>query len=297
MSKLNSVTKTCAIFLLWATAAVALPAQTFTNMHNFNGTDGKFPFGAMVQSTDGNFYGTTSEGGTNPMDGTFFSFTPSGTLTTLLNFDFSVIGSQPNGALVQGPDGNFYGTTLLPFGSAFKVTSSGVLTTLYTFCQLNHCTDGDSPHAGLVLGSDGNYYGVTEGGGNSRTCMPPNGCGTVFKLTPGGVMTVLHRFNGTDGFSPTDALIQGIDGNFYGTTFFSGANGEGGTVFRITSGGALTTLYNFCALSNCTDGIAPSGLVQDSSGNLYGVTVAGGAFIPAKATVVARSSNLRQVAR
>ena len=276
MSKLNWATKSCAIFLLWATAVAALPAQTFTTLHNFDGTDGNDPGGAMVQSTDGNFYGTTRTGVARSKYGTIFSFTPSGTLTTLLNFDISVNGSLPDGALVQGPDGNFYGTTLLPEGAAFKVTSGGVLTTLYTFCQLNHCTDGQGPIAGLVLGNDGNYYGTTWLGGNSRTCTPPNGCGTVFKLTPGGVMTVLHRFSGTDGGTPTEALIQGADENFYGTTTASGGNGEGGTVFKITSLGALTTIYNFCSLSNCIDGVNPSGLVQDSSGNLYGTTNTGG---------------------
>jgi uncharacterized repeat protein (TIGR03803 family) len=272
VSRFNSGMKACGAFLLWATAAIALPSQTFTTLHSFDNTDGTNPFAGLVQATNGNFYGTTTEGGANG-DGTVFKMTPSGTLTTLHSFG-GADGGCPEAGLVQATDGNLYGTTFLGgangFGTVFKITQSGTLTTLHSFDY----TDGYLSEAGLVQATDGNLYGTTEGGG-------ANGFGTVFKITPSGTLTTLHSFGGTDGSCPEAGLVRATDGNFYGSTTEGGANGscnntlDGcGTVFKITPSGMLTTLHSF----DFTDGAAPFGtLVQAGNGNLYGTTQVGGA--------------------
>jgi uncharacterized repeat protein (TIGR03803 family) len=338
MTTFNWMAKACGVLLLWATGAVALPAQTFTTLYSFNGTVGAGPEAAPIQGTDGNFYGTTAFGGAN-IYGTVYKITPSGTLTTLYAFNLTD-GGIPYAGLVLGTDGSFYGTTLeggpKDGGTIFKITSSGTLTTLYTFCAESECADGVFPSGGLVQGADGNFYGTTENGGGSNACN--DGCGTVFKITPSGSLTTLHSFDGTDGetlyaglvqatngalygvtfgggasdvchggcgtvfkittggtlttlhnFEKRDGdgptgLVQGTDGNLYGTTFYGGANSDAscfgtcGTVFRITPSGSLTKIYNFCSLSGCADGSGPdSGVIQGTDGNLYGTTYDGGA--------------------
>jgi uncharacterized repeat protein (TIGR03803 family) len=174
-----------------------------------------------------------------------FRITPSGTLTTLYSFCAQTgcaDGSAPS-ALVQGTNGSFYGTTynggVYTGGTVFKITPGGTLTTLYSFCAQTNSTDGFYPYAGLVQATDGNFYGTTQNGGANTRCNSI-GCGTVFKITPGGKLTTLHSFRGLDGNSP-NGLVQGTDGSFYGTTFFGGAYNVG-TVFKITAGGTLTTL-------------------------------------------------------
>jgi uncharacterized repeat protein (TIGR03803 family) len=122
-----------------------------------------------------------------------------------------------------------------------------------------------------VQGTDGNLYGTTyEGGANGVY-------GTVFEITPAGQLTTLHSFDYfDDGAYPQAGLVQATNGNFYGTTYWAGANG-GGTIFEITPAGQLTTLYSFCSQTNCTDGEEPeAGLVQATNGNLYGTTWSGG---------------------
>ena len=242
-------------------------------------TDGEYPNAGVVQATNGNFYGTTSAGGANGQ-GTVFKMTPGGTLTTLHSFDDSTDGYEPN-ALIQATNGDFYGTTFgggpNGAGTVFKITAGGKLTTLYSFPNI---TDGANPEAGLVQDTNGNFYGTTVYGGNNVICDEFFSCGTVFKITPGGTLTTLHRFCSksgcTDGAWPIAGLVQATDGNFYGTTYAFGANGYG-TVFKMTPGGTLTTLYIFCSKSGCTDGANPyAGLVQDTNGNLYGTTYFGG---------------------
>ena len=265
---------------------------SLTVLYNFcaqpNCADGSNPL-SLVLGTDGNFHGVTSGGGANTSPfgggaGTVFKITPSGTLTTLYNFcalPSCTDGGNPGGGLVQGTDGNFYGTTnaggnSTEFGTVFKMTPEGALTTLYTFCSQANCADGGSPAAALIQATNGNFYGTAQSGG-------AYGGGTVFKITPKGALTTIYSFcaqpNCADGSLPRSPLVQAASGNFYGATANGGANngGKGGTVFRITPAGALTTLYSFCAQANCSDGNGPIGnLVQAADGNFYGATYAGG---------------------
>jgi uncharacterized repeat protein (TIGR03803 family) len=194
---------------------------------------------------------------------------PTQSFTSLYNFDWGD-GANPKAALAQGADGNLYGTTadggIHSGGTVFKITTGGALTTVYSFCLQTGCSDGNSPEAGLVLGSDGSFYGTTAKGG-------ANNVGTVFKITPSGVLTTLHSFNSTDGADPEGALLPFSDGNFYGTTY-GGGNRDRGTVFKITPSGTLTSLHSF----NLPDGLNPeAGLVLGADGNFYGTTYWGGA--------------------
>jgi uncharacterized repeat protein (TIGR03803 family) len=247
---------------------------------------GESPEGALVLASDGNLYGTTQGGGTHDA-GTVFKDTPEGSLTTL--YDFCVQtncadGAGPIAGLVEATDGNFYGTTSAgatndDSGTVFKITPEGALTTLYSFCAQSSCTDGYAPIGGLMQSADGNFYGTTYIGGANTTTCGGLGCGTIFKITPAGTLTTLYSFCGqkncTDGAYPSSALVQGTDGNFYGTTV--GPN-DFGTIFKITPQAALTTLYRFCTQANCADGGEPySGLLQATSGVFYGTTYGYGA--------------------
>jgi uncharacterized repeat protein (TIGR03803 family) len=212
------------------------PSGTLTSLHAFGGYDGEYPVGALIQATDGNFYGTTQESCCHGQ-GTVFRITPGGTFAVLYLFcpqGGCTDGANPWAGLVQGTDGNFYGTTEYGGsngdGVVFKITPQGTLSTLYNFCSQGGCADGSEPLAGLVQASDGNFYGTTYAGGASSNCS--GGCGTIFKITPNGTLTTLHSFSGSDGAAPYGALVHATDGNFYGTTWGGGANGEG-TVFRL----------------------------------------------------------------
>ncbi len=197
---------------------------------------------------------------------------PRPVVTTLYNFiGNGVDGVHPQAGLVQGRDGNFYGTTASGggrgYGTVFRATPAGVLTTLHSF---TNGTDGADPRGALVQGRDGNFYGTTHSGGSSYYY------GTVFQITPDGVLTTLHGFTetGTDGAEPTAGLVQGLDGTLYGTTRNGGSNNLG-TVFSITSTGEYTTLHNFTGRG--ADGMYPeAGLLQGSDGNFYGTTANGG---------------------
>ncbi len=258
-----------------AAAAVSAPSLSaqlnFRTLVSFGGSNGVSPPAPLVQGLDGNLYGTTYAGGANG-GGTVFKVTTTGTVTTLYSFCAQAgcpDGKGPNGGVVLATDGNFYGTTLVGGnagnGTVFQITASGTLTSLYSFCSQPGCSDGKHPFAGLTQGSDGNLYGTTVLGGTY-------GQGTVFQITPQGVITVLHSFQGSDGTEPYGGVIQATDGNFYGTTYYGGAN-LAGTVFQITTAGALTTLYSFCAEPSCADGAEPySALVEGSDGLLYGTT-------------------------
>jgi len=270
-------------------------AGELTTLYSFcsqpNCPDGEYPYGGLVMGTDGNFYGTTLGGGSNPCCGTIFKITPQGVLTTLHNFagpdganpiepliqgadggfygttggggsvnvgilfritstgTFTVLhdfgdggGAYPHGALIQARDGNFYGTTYE--GTIFRYRSDGTVTTLYHLSYLK---------AGLLEASDGNFYGTTYQGGVGCSGY---GCGTVFKVTPGGRLSTIHFFQGADGAESQAPLIQATDQNLYGMTASGGAN-DLGTIYRIMPGGRLTTLYSFCSQPKCSDGEVP----------------------------------------
>jgi uncharacterized repeat protein (TIGR03803 family) len=290
------------LLLSLAICAPAARAQSWGEvvLHSFAPPDGEIPDAGLIQGSDGNFYGTTSGAGKGfgSSNGTVFKITPSGALTTLYSFCSQpncTDGAHPEASLIQGSDGSFYGTTqygganvggganplwtnpggINPGGTVFKITPSGTLTTLYSFCSQANCTDGQWPMAGVIKGSDGNFYGTTGYGGAHGYKY-----GTVFKLTPSGTLTTLYSFcsqaDCTDGASP-NGVIKGGDGNFYGTTTDGGANRHGGTVFKLTPSGALTTLYSFCSDADCTDGASPNGVIEGGEGNFYGTTSDGGA--------------------
>jgi uncharacterized repeat protein (TIGR03803 family) len=249
------------------------PSGNLTVLHSFNTTDGATPESTLIQGGDGALYGTTVAGGANNF-GTVFRFTLTGTLTTLYSFcneTNCADGSYPIAGVVQGKDGNFYGVTEGSdslVGTAFKLTPSGSLTTLHTFCNALgfFCTEGAYPYGALVQAVDGSLYGATYYGGSS-------GFGTIFRVTPAGIFNTIHTFTGNDGASPISPMILATDGNFYGTTEIGGLTSSG-TIYRLTPEGTLVSLYSmFCESSDCPDGADPyGGLLQSTDGSLYGTT-------------------------
>ena len=222
--------------ILFLVVALALAtsltqAQTYTDMHDFNGSDGCcaiYP-SMLVQGQDGNIYGGTTSGGVG--DGNIFMMTPSGTLTNLHNFN-STDGAFPEGGLSMGTDGVFYGTTYFGgtnrFGTIFKITSSGTFTSLYSFANT---TDGAYPRTPPVQAQDGNLYGTTANGTIA----------VLYKLTPSGTFTVMVTL-AAQSYSP---LLLGTDGNLYGTTVYGGTF-NAGTVFQFSPATKkFKTLFNF----------------------------------------------------
>ena len=246
-----------------------------TTLHSFGAAtgvsqvpfDGGNPYGQLVLGRDGNFYGTTYNGGTCNF-GTAFMVKTNGTFTSLASMSLNPKGANPYAGVIQGSDGNFYGTTRNGgmnggYGTVFMATTNGTLTALYSFTGGN---DGAFPKAGVIQGGDGNIYGTTWSAGQY-------GYGTVFMMTTNGTLNTLVSFANTNGANPDAGLIQGSDGNFYGTTVNGGTNGNYGTVFMVTTNGVLTTLVSFAG----TDGANPyAGLIQDRDGNFYGTTEGGG---------------------
>jgi uncharacterized repeat protein (TIGR03803 family) len=190
---------------------------------------------------------------------------PAQTFTSLFSFD-GKNGANPHYVnLVQGPDGNLYGTAYTSTGSGgtvFKITTEGALTTLHTFCPKGYpCTDGDQPDAGLMLATSGNFYGTTMNGGAHND-------GTIFEITSQGKLTTVHSFDGMDGTEPEVGVIQATNGDLYGTTTEGGTSGEG-TIYQLNSANKLTSLLSF----NGANGIYPDArLVQGTNGNFYGTT-------------------------
>ena len=241
MGKLNWAKQAGFAILLCATTAIALPAQSSTALQSGSIT-------AVVPNET--------------------IALPAQTFRTLHSFDYTD-GRGPDAGLVQATDGNLYGTTgaggagwLGGEGTVFKITPSGTLTTLYSFCMQIGCPDGEAPVAGLVQATDGNFYGTTQSG-------------TVFKMTPSGTLTTLQNLSG----SAIAGLVQASDGNFYGTTNLGGDDNcyflGCGTVFKITPSGTLTTVHTF----EGSDGEWPyGGLVQAPDGFLYGTTSSGGTY-------------------
>lgn len=282
------------------------PSGDVTVLYSFGASsnDAYAPVSPLILGSDGALYGVTGGGGAYG-GGTVFRITLAGVYSVLYSFGATATdGALPNG-IVQATDGNFYGTTVtgganhcanIPqaggnCGTVFKVTPAGVGAVLYSFGT--SASDGVEPTAPLILGRDGNLYGTTVNGGANAcsTQGETHDCGTVFRITPAGVVTILHSFGtgwtagsgflANDGIAPQGPLVQGSDGAFYGTTV-AGGQGRGGggfgagTVYRITSSGDITILYQF-ALNNATDGYGPSPfLIQASDGNFYGTTGSGG---------------------
>jgi len=215
---------------------------------------------------------------------------PAQTFTSISSFDVTNGANPQWGPLVQGIDGNFYGTTSGGgiynsgcfrssdgyCGTVFKVTPGGTLTTLHPF---DNGADGSGPMPGLILATDGNFYGVNSNGGDFSVCFGI-GCGVAFKIIPGGTFTTLDEFNFTITANSVSALVEGTDGNFYGTGVNGGISGCGpaadgcGSIFKMTSGGTLTALHKF----DFSDGWDPQGaaLIQGKDGSFYGETPGGG---------------------
>jgi len=266
-----------ALFLVASATSVNLQAQTLQTLYSFNNTNGEYPAAALTLGNDGNFYGTTYEGGSGGYAtgltgyGTVFRMTTNGSLTTLVSFN-GFNGAYPSSALTLGTDGNFYGTTKTggsgSYGTVFKVTTNGALTTLVSFNGGN----GEYPQAALTLGTDGNFYGTTASG---ATYAGHSGYGRVFKMTQNGILTPLVNFDYYDSYGGSDpraALAMGNDGNFYGTTEDGGSGGYG-TVFQMTTNGSLTTLVSF---NGGNGGNPQAALTTGNDGNFYGTTGTGG---------------------
>ncbi|MGZ8524753.1 MAG: choice-of-anchor tandem repeat GloVer-containing protein, partial [Chitinophagaceae bacterium] len=214
--------------------------------------------------------GLTSNGGPEGK-GTAFTIKTNGTGFAIAK-GFADWGKSPTGGLIQGADGSYYGMTngggtFNNYGTIFKITSAGVLTVLR---QLNFTTDGGYPYGDLTLGADGNFYGLTSAGGT-------NSYGTIFKITPTGIFTVLRHFGyATDGANPQGTMVLAADGNFYGITRRGGSTGYG-TIFKLTPAGVYTVIKT---LNGTTDGgYCYGSLAKASDGNFYGITYQGGTSV------------------
>ena len=261
------------------------PMNLWAFCQDHNCAAGGQPRSGLTQAADGSLYGTTTTDD-KLQNGTVYQLTAAGVLAKPTPYTFCQLpachdGADPSG-LIQGTDGNFYGTAEgggeYGYGTVFQLVPGAptwALNTLWSFCQHGlPCADGSIPYAGLVQGADGSFYGTTAEGGI--------GSGTLFKISPGQPLVPLHLFNAVpgypDGIVPYAPLVLGPDGNFYGTAFEGGPIGLG-IVFRITPSGVYTILYGFCALASqgCADGAYPeAGLTVGSDGNLYGATTSGG---------------------
>jgi uncharacterized repeat protein (TIGR03803 family) len=197
-----------------------------------------------------------------------FAFSICGQTLQLLHSFQGLDGKLPFGELVEGRDGNLYGTTLqggvVNQGTVFRITKSGELTRLVSF---NAYGNGGNPRGGLVLGIDGNLYGTTQGGGVSNL-------GTIFRIATNGSLATLASFNGTNGALPGMPLMQSADGNIYGTTQYGGAY-DLGTIFKVTTNGLLTKLFSFVGDPSKGGGFA-SGLVQVADGSFFGTAIGSG---------------------
>ena len=211
--------------------------------------------------------GLTSNGGPEGR-GTAFSIKANNTNFTTLK-GFADWGQSPEGNLLEGPDGNFYGMTPAggthKAGTIFRMSPDGAIKVLHHFVNT---TDGGSPKGGLTLGPDGAFYGLTNTGG-------PNNYGTIFRITTGGAFTMLKSMApNTEGGNPNENLMfNSTDGCFYGTNYNGGLNGYG-TIFKYHPGTKVyTTLYSF---NTPTGRNSEGSLVKAGDGNLYGTTVSGG---------------------
>ena len=247
-----------------------------TVLHLFESPDGQSPCSKLLRSASGDLYGTTIYGGAGE-NGTVFRIHND----TLLQYKFQggLDGQNPSAGLTENVDGALYGTTagggsgnscLGGCGTVFRFDPSGHKTIVYNF----HGADGANPGAALIHDAQGNLYGTTSTGGSNQMCPQEGGCGTVFKLDPRGILTVLYSFlGGTDGWDVQNGVVRDSEGNLYGTTL-GGGTSSFGTIFEITHAGAEKILYSF---AGAPDGADPSQIVLDNS-TLYGTTYTGGNF-------------------
>ena len=274
--------------VMWLVVPCAWGVVAFTTLVSFTGTSGvypgAYPYAGLALGSDGNFYGTTSSGGTNN-HGTIFQLTPGGAFTSLLSFN-GTNGAAPYAAPVQGADGNFYGTTfnggVSNWGTIYRITTNGTFTNLFSFTGTNNPYLGANPGAALVPAGDGSFFGTADFGGASTNVVPiisGAGYGTIFQLTTNGTVVVPVFLGYTNGAYPSGGLVLGQDGNFYGTTLCGGNGISGsfpgyGTVFKMTPGGTFTNIYLFTGFGD--GGFIYAGLVQGRNGNLYGAAFSGG---------------------
>jgi uncharacterized repeat protein (TIGR03803 family) len=268
------------IGLLPARALVPSPAgihaRTEIVLYDFaGGSDGTYPYAGVIEDQSGNLFGTTIEGGaacrSSKGCGTVFKLAPDGTESVLYAFRGGRDGSKPSSTLIADQENNLYGTSgggIKNSGTVFEVTQGGVHTVLYAFTG---GSDGAGPGAGVIADSSGNLYGTTAQGGSSNH-------GTVFKVSPAGVHTVLYSFSVGDGWYPLSQLTSDAAGDFFGTTYWGGNTGCSngcGTVFKLALDGTETVLYAFRGRN---DGSSPGegALIFDGSGNLYGTAGSGG---------------------
>jgi uncharacterized repeat protein (TIGR03803 family) len=268
---------------LYSFASLAYDSKT-AQLTNANGAAPQSPL--VLNSNNGNFYGTAPDGGANGY-GTVFQVTHQGKVTVFYSFSNLVDGAYPEAALLLYTDGNLYGTASgggsnsPGYGTIFQVTAAGQVKAIYSF---TNGSDGAAPQGALIDGKDGHLYGTCSAGGS-------NGTGTIFKITTNGVLTALYSFSpgaqfpntqgienqyNADGINPK-GLLLGSDGNFYGVAYYGGANGSG-TVFQFTKSGALNVLYAFSYSGSQpnSDGANPVSLVQYTNGNFYGTAYEGG---------------------
>jgi len=293
-------------------AGVVQPPPPTTSLqsqviYSFTGQlDGGGPSGSLIADSAGNLYGVTFNGGAYGTGVAFeLSFSSGAWQEVVLHsFGSETDGTGPIGDLIFDASGNLYGATRnggsFGYGTVYELTptpSGWQETVLHDFAG---GSGGESTATGVVLDKAGNLYGTTESGGDVGSKYCPTGCGTVFALTHNGNnwnYSVIHNFeyypDGNDpggSHLPGDGLVLDGQGNLYGTTFNGGSmncpqpsptsGGQGcGVVFKMTqTGGAwqYTALYTF---QNSYDGFVPSGLLVDSSGNLY-LTSYGGFSTP-----------------
>ena len=251
------------VFKVVANSPVLFAA--FTN----STTDGAFPKGGLADGMDNEFFGVTAGGGANGDGEIFKLYFSDGSETPLKSFNdlnpATSDGIFPDGALVLNPtNGYFYGTTSGggtngSYGTVFKISYTGIFNSVYSFDQ----TNGQAPWATLTPGTNGVLYGTTVAGGTN------GGYGTIFSVS-NDVVRKVADFARTNGASPYGELLAGPDGTLYGTTRDGGASGYG-TIYEVTTNGALVSLFSFAHPS------APyGGLVFGNDGNLYGTTSDGG---------------------
>ena len=264
-----------------AAVVTVVAGPIVTTLHSFDHTtEGANPWAALIQGSDGNFYGTTEAGGNLSCSfftsvagcGTAFKMDTSGKVTVLHAFS-GQDGAYPDTHLIQTKNGSLYGTTTFVglnisacllggtstpagCGTVFKVDTSGGFTPVYSFSSFSS-PEGVNPDAALIQASDGDLYGATSEGGNISCAGTYNsysmlGCGSIFQIDLSNTLTTLHSFSGSDGAYPFTSLLQATDGNFYGVTAGGGnlscasyATPGCGTVFKMTSPGTIKNLHSF----------------------------------------------------